>query len=50
MAQTPTPPRPKGVPPAPSQDYVDQVSEDQAMITDEWAPAPPPDEDETPGG
>lgn len=28
--------------PPPSKEDVDQVSRDQALITDEWAPAPPP--------
>ena len=32
---------PPGVPRPPSKADIDQVSEDQAMITDEWAPAPP---------
>ena len=32
---------PPGVPRPPSKADVDQVSEDQALIADEWAPAPP---------
>ena len=28
--------------PPPSKEDIDQVSRDQALITDEWAPAPPP--------
>jgi hypothetical protein len=28
--------------PPPAKEDVDQVSRDQALITDEWAPAPPP--------
>ncbi len=30
------------VSPPPSRQDVDQVSRDQALIADEWAPAPPP--------
>ena len=41
----PTKGLPPGVPRPPSQADIDQVSEDQALIADEWAPAPPhPDE------
>ena len=32
---------PPGVPRPPSKADIDQVSEDQALIADEWAPAPP---------
>jgi hypothetical protein len=30
------------VPPPPPKEGVDQVSRDQALIDDEWAPNPPP--------
>lgn len=33
---------PPGVPKPPSKAELDQVSKDQALITDEWAPAPAP--------
>jgi hypothetical protein len=36
MTQTPRIPRP------PSKGALDQISEEQAMIADEWAPQPPP--------
>ncbi len=31
---------PPGVPKPPSKAELDQISKDQALITDEWAPAP----------
>ena len=33
---------PPGVPKGPSKADLDQISKDQALITDEWAPAPAP--------
>ncbi len=33
---------PPGVPKPPSKAELDQISKDQALITDEWAPAPAP--------
>lgn len=33
---------PPGVPKPPSKADLDQISKDQALITDEWAPAPAP--------
>jgi len=33
---------PSGVPKPPSKAELDQISKDQALITDEWAPAPAP--------
>ena len=32
---------PPGVPRPPSKADIDEVSKDQGLITDEWAPAPP---------
>ena len=32
---------PPGVPRPPSKADIDEISKDQALITDEWAPAPP---------
>ena len=40
MTTQPGPPR---IPPPPSKEDVDQVSRDQALIADEWAPNPAPD-------
>ena len=34
---------PPRIPPPPSKADVDQVSQDQALIADEWAPNPAPD-------
>lgn len=47
MAQPTDPPKadsdlPPGVPKPPSKADLDQISKDQALITDEWAPAPAP--------
>jgi hypothetical protein len=36
------PGRSQGVPPPPSKEAVDIISSEQGLITDEWAPAPPP--------
>ncbi len=36
------PGREQGVPPPPSPEAVAEISRDQALITDEWAPAAPP--------
>lgn len=33
---------PPGVPKGPSKADLDQISKDQALITDEWAPVPAP--------
>ncbi len=32
---------PPGVPPPPSPEAVDAISQEQGLIADEWAPAPP---------
>ena len=52
MATPTDPPKgdlPPGVPKPPSKADLDQISKDQALITDEWAPAPaPPPKTETP--
>jgi hypothetical protein len=37
---------PPGVPKGPSKADLDQISKDQALITDEWAPAPAPSKTE----
>lgn len=47
MATSTDPPKadtdlPPGVPKPPSKADLDQISKDQALITDEWAPAPAP--------
>jgi len=39
---------PPGVPKGPSKADLDQISKDQALITDEWAPAPGPSKTEAP--
>ena len=39
---------PPGVPKGPSKADLDQISKDQALITDEWAPAPAPSKTEAP--
>lgn len=36
------PGRAQGVPPPPSREGVDEISRDQGMISDEWAPEPSP--------
>ncbi len=38
------------IPLPPSKEDVERVSEQQGMITDEWAPTPPPAEDGAKGG
>jgi hypothetical protein len=54
MTTSTTPPEaetdlPPGVPKGPSKADLDQISKDQALITDEWAPAPvPPPKTEAP--
>jgi hypothetical protein len=42
------PGREQGVPPPPTAREVAEVSEQQGMITDEWAPVPPPTPDASP--
>ena len=39
----PPPPAPPRIPRPPSQADLDQVSEAQGLIADEWAEAPPPE-------
>lgn len=53
MTKPSTPPEaetdlPPGVPKGPSKADLDQISKDQALIMDEWAPAPAPSETEAP--
>jgi hypothetical protein len=40
--EAPEAPRPAGVPKPPSDADIAQVSQDQALIADEWGDAPPP--------
>jgi hypothetical protein len=36
------PGRDQGVPPPPTTEGVEEISRDQALISDDWAPEPPP--------